>query len=199
MRKFLTGIFMMVMLFSPTLALADGSAVEVPEEIYKWVQSTPRCNYYFNYQVMGYRVKPDNTLDLNTLIVPAICTYDDIQIQDVIQKRRWHMKSTRGYNDLIGRADYFEFDLVNNTVKLTERDDLDHTFTTLDSEYPNESVALSELSIKDVSCVFYRGMLKWAKENNDWMIQRSRGRLSSADENLMPQDMPIYKIPLPGN
>lgn len=195
MKKFL---ILLLLLIFPAVSFA-AREVKVPEEVYKWVQSTPRGNYYFNYQIMGYRIKLDGTLDLNTLLVPTICTYDDVQIQDVIQKRRWNNKSTRGYEILAGRADYLSFDLAKNTVQITRRVDLDNTFTELDSDNSGKPVKLSELSPRDVSCKFYREILIWAKANNDWIIRRSRGKLSARDSKLKPEDFPLYKLPLPGD
>lgn len=197
MRKILIAMLAAALIL-PTSAGLAVRHVEVPETVYKWVQSTARGNYYFNYQIMGYQIRKDGTFDLNILLVPTVCTYDDIQIQDVIQKRRWNNKSTAGYNDLVGRADYLEFNLTNDTVRITKRADLDHTFTELDSDTSGKPVKLSELSSRDVSCKFYREILIWAKANNDWIIERSRGKLSKADAQLSPEDFPIYKIPLPG-
>ncbi len=195
MKKILIALLILLI---PSVTFA-AKEVKVPEEVYKWVESTERGNYYFNYQIMGYRIKSDGTLDLSTLIVPTICTYDDVQIQDVIQKRRWRMKSLKGYEILAGRADYLQFDLRNNTVQITRRVDLDNTFTELDSDTSGKPVKLSEFSGREVACKFYREILIWAKKNNEWMIRRSRGKLSSKDAKLKPEDFPIYKIPLPGD
>lgn len=194
MKKFLIALLLIIF---PAVALA--APVKVPDEVYKWVQSTPRGNYYFNYQVCGYKVKPDGTLDLNTLVVPTICTYDEVQIKDVVQKRRWNNKSTRGYNILAGRADYLQFDLKNNTVQVTRRADIDNTFTELDSDTSGKPVKLSDFTGTEVACKFYREILIWAKQNNDWMIRRSRGKLSAKDSRLKPEDFPLYKLPLPGD
>ena len=193
-RKFLVGILTASAIFFQTPVTFATPHFEIQEEIYKWIQSTPRGNYWFNYQVMGYKVRPDDTLDLNILEVPALITYDNIQIEDVVQKRRWRGKSTIGYNDLIGRADYLEFNLKDETVTVVERTDLDHTFTVLDREYGNEPVKLSELSDRDISCKFYRAILRWAREQNDWIIRRSRGKLSNYDSKLSPQAYPIFKL-----
>lgn len=197
MKKFLVGMVTAAIFFAPSVTFAEDE-IEVPEDIYKWVHSTSRGNYYFNYQQMGYRVKYDGTLDLNTLMVPTICTYDDIQIQDVIQKRRWRKLSTKGYEILAGRADYLRFDLTRGTVQVVRRVDLDSTFTELDSDNSGQPVSLSELSNQDIACKFYRAILKWAKENHDVMVKRSRGKLSIRDSKRKFEDMPLYKIKLPG-
>ena len=197
MKKFLIGILAAAFIFFPSITFA-APKFEINENIYKWIQSTPRGNYWFNYQVCGYKINADDTLDLNILEVPTIITYDNIQIEDVVQKRRWRMQSTRGYNNLIGRADYLIFNLKNQTVQIVRRADLDHTFTELDHEDIKEPVKLSEIAERDISCKFYREILQWVQENNEWIIRRSRGKLNAKDSKLKNSEMPIFKIKLPG-
>ena len=198
MKKFLIGILAAAMMIFQTSVTFAAPEVKVPEEVYKWIQSTPRGNYWFNYQVCGYKINDDDTLDLNILEVPTLITFDNIQIDDVTQKRRWRMQSTRGYNDLIGRADYLIFNFKNGTVQIERRADLDHTFTELDSYSGGEPIKLSEIAERDISCKFYREILKWVRENNDWVIKRSRGKLNSKDSKLKNSEVPIFKIKLPG-
>lgn len=201
-KKFFAGILSAAMIFSASPAFAnyedDGEIIrEVPTDIYMWVQSTPRGNYWFNYKNCGYRVKDDNTLDLNTLMVPTICIYDDIQIQDVLQKRRWRKQSLEGYDRLAGRADYLKFDLVNETVQIVERVDLDDTWAPLDRDISGVPVALKDIPVKDIRYKFYRTILEWAKKNNELIIGRSRGHLSDEDGNLPIDEVPINKITIP--
>lgn len=196
-KKFLTGILTAAIIFSATPTFAT-SHVEVPEDIYKWVQSTPRGNYFFNMQQMNYRVNYDGTINLEMLNVPTICTYDNIQIDDVVQKRRWKMQSLDGYDILAGRADYLTFDLKNETVQIVRRVDIDDTLTELDEDVSGQPIKLSDIAKTDVSCKFYREILKWAREHNDELIKRSKGRLSDADSKLDAKNFPIYKITLPG-
>ena len=105
----------------------EAASIEVPENIFQWVQSTARQNYYFNKEQMCYAVKPNGEIDLGTLIVPTLRTFDDVQKQDVVDKRRWNMQSVKGYDDLVGSAEYLAIDLRNRTVKVTQHDDLDST------------------------------------------------------------------------
>lgn len=197
MKKFLIGILAAMILSTSPVTFAK--EVQVPENIFMWVQSTSRGNYYFNIEQMNYGVKYDGTIDLYTLNVPTICTYDDIQIQDVIQKRRWKNQSLEGYNILAGRADYLTFDLRNGTVQITRRVDLDDTFTELDSDFSGEPVKMSEIPRTSVMCRFYRTILIWARFNTDVLIERSRGKLSRRDAKLNSKDYPINKITLPGD
>ena len=198
MRKFLIGILAAAMIFA-TSSDTFAKEVEVPEDIYMWVQSTSRGNYFFNTEQINYRVKYDGTIDLYTLNVPTICTYDDIQIQDVVQKRRWKNQSLEGYNILAGRADYLTFDFRNQTVQIKRRVDLDNTFTELDSDISGEPIKLSEIPRTSVMCRFYRTILIWARFNSEDLIKRSKGNLDAHDSKLNPKDYPINKITLPGD
>lgn len=197
MRKILIGIVAAMILATSSVTLAK--EVEVPEDIYKWVQSTSRGNYFFNMEQINYLVKYDGTIDLYTLNVPTLCTYDNIQIQDVIQKRRWKNQSLEGYNILAGRADYLTFDFRNQTVQITRRVDLDDTFTELDSDISGEPIKLAEIPRTSVMCRFYRTILIWARFNNEDLIKRSKGKLDTFDSKLNPKDYPINKITLPGD
>ena len=162
-----------------------------------WVQSTPRGNYWFNYKHMGYKIREDGTLDLNTLMVPTVCIYDNIQIDDVKQKRRWRNLSLEGYERLAGRADYLKFDLKNGTVQVVERVDLDDTWAELGSDTSGEPIELTKIPAKDLRYNFYRRILEWARQNNELIIGRSKGVLSEEDGNLPLDEVPINKIFIP--
>ena len=201
-KKFFAGILSAAIIFSAGTVFAayedDGEIItEVPTDTYKWVLSTARGNYWFNHKHMGYRIKPDGTLDLNTLMVPTICLYDNIQIQDVIQKRRWRKLSMDGYSRLAGRADYLKFDLPKGTVQIVERVDLDDTWAPLDKDTSGKPVALKDIPAKDIRYKFYRTILEWARKNNELIIGRSRGKLSDADGDLPINEVPINKIFIP--
>lgn len=201
-KKFFAGILSATIIFSTSISFAayddDGEIIsEVPTDIYKWVLSTPRGNYWFNHKHMGYRVKADGTLDLNTLMVPTVCMYDNIQIQDVIQKRRWRKLSMDGYDRLAGRADYLKFDLPKGTVQIVERVDLDDTWAPLDRDTSGKPVALKDIPAQDIRYKFYRTILEWARKNNELIIGRSRGKLSDEDGDLPIDEVPINKIFIP--
>ena len=198
MKKIFIGLLTAAVIFSTPLDVS-AREVEVPEDIYTWVQSTSRGNYFFNTEQMNYRVKSDGTIDLYTLNVPTLCTYDDIQIQDVIQKRRWKNQSLEGYDILAGRADYLTFDFKNGTVQVTRRVDLDDTLTELDSDITGEPVKLADIPRTSVIGRFYRTILIWARFNGEDLIARSTGKLSAADAKLNSKDYPINKITLPGD
>lgn len=197
MKKFLIAMLAAATFFitpATTFAEEEDEEINVPTTVFTWIQSTPRGNYYFNHQQICYAKNEDGIVDLNILIVPTICTYDNIQIEDVQQKRRMRGQSMKGYDDLIGRADYLRFDLKNNTVQITERVDLDSTFSPLSSDKSGEPVDLSTLPKNGIACKFYRGIIKWAQKHGDLILQHTRGILSDDDEKLGEEDFPIVKF-----
>ncbi|MBQ3450683.1 MAG: hypothetical protein IJG32_00240, partial [Selenomonadaceae bacterium] len=131
------------------------------------------------------------------LMVPTVCIYDNIQIEDVIQKRRWKRLSLKGYDRLAGRADYLKFDLVNVTVQVVERVDLDDTWAALDKDTSGEPIDLKTLPSTDLRYNFYRTILEWARNHNELIIGRSKGRLSEEDGDLPLNEVPINKIFIP--
>ena len=205
-NKFLIGLLTIGLLMSnaPTVdaeeyddEFIEGVVEEVPENIYKWVQSTARANYYFNYRQMSYAVGDDGFIDLDVLLVPALFIYDDVQKDDVISKRKWRSQSREGYDSLVGRADYLRFQLADGTVQVTERNDLDDQWGVLDTDKSGEPIELSGLSKGSVECKFYRAILAYAKQHNDEIIKHSPGKLSPVDSKLSADQMPIMKFDLP--
>ena len=190
MKKFLLGLLAAVMILFPA-QMTFAKEVTVPEDIYKWIDSTPRGNYFFNIQQTNYAVREDGTIDLRTIIAPTICTYDNIQIDDVVQKRRWRGLKTDGYGDLIGRADYLKFDLEVGTVQVVERVDLDSTFSPLSTDTSGKPIALARFSENEIARKVYRAILVWARDNTELMVKRSRGKLSGSDAKLKIENYPI--------
>ena len=201
-KIFLSIIASGLIFMTPQITFADdietiADTRNVPEDIYTWVQSTDRANYYFNHQQINYAVSEEGFIDLNVLIVPTVCMYDEIQIEDVVSKRRWKMQSTKGYDKLVGRADYLKFDLVEGTVQVTERVELDEQWGTLSSDKNGQPVKLSDLKTNSVECKFYRSILIWAKKHNEEIIKHSWGKLTPKDQKLKQKDMPLMKLDLP--
>lgn len=183
--KFIAGA--MLAAFCLTAPIADAAA-RVPENVYEWVQSSARADYYFNKQQMCFAVTEMGYIDLNTLIVPTVKMYDDVLIQDVQDKRRWKMLPLDGYDSLIGAADYLRFDLAKNTVIVTESDYLDSTWSTLDASYPNQPVNINSLPAKSLDKSFYQGILKYAQLHRDEIIQQTHGELSPLDKKKLADE-----------
>ena len=161
------------------------AAEEIPKHIYEWVQSTARQGYYFNKEQIQYAVDAHGYIDLTKIVVPTLRIYDDIQIQDVVSKRRWRMLPLDGYSDLSGAAEYLMIDLSAGVVHITVHEDLDSAWGTLSREENAKEIKLSALSDKDVEKKFFDAIIHYAAANQDALIHRSRGILSDADRRAL--------------
>ena len=146
----------------------------IPETVYQWVQSTSRQNYYFNKQQMYFAADAQGNMNVDVLLVPILKTYDQVQKQDVISKRRWKMLSTDGYDDLVGDAEYLSFNLKDQTVQVTRHEDLDSEWGVLATTNPTAVTKISDLSDKDVDGVFYRAILNYANSHIDEIVERTQ-------------------------
>ena len=153
------------------------AAPAVPEDIYEWVQSSSRANYFFNKQQICYGTDAEGYIDRNTLIVPTLKTYDDVQIQDVLDKRRWKMLPIDGYNRLAGETEYLRINLSNRTVKIDESDDVDDTWSVLSTDHPTEVIEIDKLAERNVDRTFYEGILKYAQKHQEEILAQSKGQI----------------------
>ena len=158
-----------------------GAAEEIPPHVYEWVQSTARQGYYFNKEQIQYAVDTHGHIDLTKIVVPTLRIYDDIQIQDVVSKRRWRMLPLDGYGDLSGAAEYLLIDLRAGVVHITAHEDLDSLWGTISREENMKEIKLAELSDKDVEKKFFDAIINYSIGHQEEMIRRSRGILSDAD------------------
>ena len=163
------------------------AAEEISKYIYEWVQSTARQGYYFNKEQIQYAVDAHGYIDLTKIVVPTLRIYDDIQIQDVVSKRRWWMLPLDGYSDLSGAAEYLMIDLSAGVVHITVHEDLDSGWGTLSREENAKEIKLSALSDKDVEKKFFDAIIHYAAANQDALIHRSRGILSDTDRRALEQ------------
>ena len=147
---------------------------EVPETIYQWVQSSPRMNYFFNKEAMYYAIDGEGQIDQDTLVVPVVKTYDDIQIEDVRTKRSWRMESNDALSDLAGEANYLTFYLDRGVVKVDTVDLLDSQLSTLEHAEPNREVVIENLSRKSLEWNFYRAILDYEKEHREEILARTQ-------------------------
>ena len=161
------------------------AAEEIPKHIYEWVQSTARQGYYFNKEQIQYAVDAHGYIDLTKIVVPTLRIYDNIQIQDVVSKRRWRMLPLDGYSDLSGAAEYLMIDLAAGVVHITVHEDLDSGWGTLSREENAKEITLAALSEKDVEKKFFDAIIHYAAANQDALIHRSRGILSDADRRAL--------------
>ena len=170
-----------VLLMGVRPAAAEG----IPKNIYQWVQSTARQGYYFNKEQIQYAADAHGYIDLTKLVVPTLRSYDNIQIQDVVSKRRWRMLPLDGYGDLTGAAEYLLIDLRAGVVRVTAHEDLDSKWGALSREENAKEFTLSSLSDKDVEKKFFDAIITYAAEHQEELIHRSRGILSDADRKAL--------------
>jgi hypothetical protein len=163
------------------MGVRPAAAEEIPKNIYQWVQSTARQGYYFNKEQIQYAADAHGYIDLTKLVVPTLRIYDNIQIQDVVSKRRWRMLPLSGYGDLTGAAEYLLIDLRAGVVHVTAHEDLDSNWGTLSREENTKEFKLSSLSDKDVEKKFFDAIIAYAAEHQEELIHRSRGILSDTD------------------
>ncbi len=179
MKKLIPLVLALVMMtFSGGLASAQ---VPVPDTIYKWVQSSPRANYYFNMEQLCFAVDEKGFIDQNTLLVAVVKTYDPLQIKDVQDKRQWKMLNMDGYDDLAGAAEYARIDLAKQTVTITEAADLDSTGTALETTYPNRTCDLKTMSDKSLDRIFFGTVIDYVKQHKEEVIQHTKGKVKPED------------------
>ena len=145
------------------------------------MQSTARQGYYFNKEQIQYATDAHGYIDLTKILVPTLRIYDDVQIQDVVSKRRWRMLPLDGYGDLSGAAEYLLIDLRAGVVHITAHEDLDSLWGTISREENMKEIKLAELSDKDVEKKFFDAIINYSIGHQEEMIRRSRGILSDAD------------------
>ena len=163
------------------------AAEAIPKHIYEWVQSTARQGYYFNKEYIQYAADAHGYIDLTKILVPTLRVYDNIQIQDVVSKRRWRMLPLEGYGDLSGAAEYLLIDLRAGTVRVTAHEDLDSAWGKISREENAKEFTLASLSDKDVEKKFFNAIISYAAAHQEELIRRSKGILSDADRKILAE------------
>ena len=174
------------------------AAEAIPKHIYEWVQSTARQGYYFNKEYIQYAADAHGYIDLTKILVPTLRVYDNIQIQDVVSKRRWRMLPLDGYGDLSGAAEYLLIDLRAGTVRVTAHEDLDSEWGTLSREENAKEFSLASLSDKDVEKKFFNAIIAYAAAHQEELIHRSKGILSDADRKQLAQREKSMQVRIKG-
>ena len=163
------------------LTATAGAAPYVSSNIYEWVQSSARANYFFNKRVMHYGLTEDGAIDPNVLIVPTLQTYDDVAIADVVAKRRWRGESLAGYDNLVGEAAYLRIDLAAGTSTLERADDLDNTWSTLTTTFPQRVTIIKELPEKSLERKFLEAVLVYEHGHCMEIAAQTKKVLTAAD------------------
>lgn len=159
------------------------------EEIFQWVQATPRSSYYFNKDAMTYEIGADGDADTNILIVPTVRLFDNMQIQDVIMKRQWRNLSTYRFDELSGVAEYLRINIKDKTVEYTECVYLDQGYNSLYVNYERPTQNMNTMSVKDVDYNFYQAILDYEKEHRKEL-------LTKIIDQVKPEDLKAAGITL---
>ncbi|MBR5909532.1 MAG: hypothetical protein IKZ66_06130 [Schwartzia sp.] len=172
---------------APLLALSiSGTAAaaepKVPETIYQWVQSSERMNYFFNKEEMRYAKDEEGQISSDTLLVPVIKTYDDIQIDDILTKRRWRMESTDELSDLAGEGNFLTFYLDRGVVVVNTVDLLDSKLSALEHSEPEREVVIEDLTEQSREGIFYRAILDYEQEHREEIMTRTEKADSAKQE-----------------
>lgn len=159
------------------------------EEVFQWVQATPRSSYYFNKDAMTYEIGADGYADTNILIVPTVRLFDNMQIQDVIMKRQWRNLSTYRFDELSGVAEYLRINIKDKTVEYTECVYLDQGYNSLYVNYERPTQNMNTMSVKDVDYNFYQAILDYEKEHRKEL-------LTKIIDQVKPEDLKAAGITL---
>ena len=169
------------------------AAPEVPENIFRWVQSSSRTNYYFNRQQICFDVHEDGTIDTDNLIVPVLKTFDDVMINDVVSKRRWNGKNLQGFDDFVGVSEYLTINLPAKKVSVNEVNYLDSTWTTLAVERSEAEISLGDLSEKSLDARFYDRIIDFALRNQLVLADRTQGDLEAPVREKLADAQEAYR------
>lgn len=159
------------------------------EEVFQWVQATPRSSYYFNKDAMTYEIGADGDADTNILIVPTVRLFDNMQIQDVIMKRQWRNLSTYRFDELSGVAEYLRINIKDKTVEYTDCVYLDQGYNSLYVNYERPTQNMNTMSVKDVDYNFYQAILDYEKEHRKEL-------LTKIIDQVKPEDLKAAGITL---
>lgn len=159
------------------------------EEVFQWVQATPRSSYYFNKDAMTYEIGADGYADTNILIVPTVRLFDNMQIQDVIMKRQWRNLSTYRFDELSGVAEYLRINIKDKTVEYTECVYLDQGYNSLYVNYERPTQNMNTMSVKDVDYNFYQAILDYEQEHRKEL-------LTKIIDQVKPEDLKAAGITL---
>lgn len=161
---------------------------KVPEDIYQWVQSSERINYFFNKQELSYGVDAKGHVDLDTLLVPVLKTYDHVQIEDVRMKRAWRMEDTDTLTNLAGEANYLTIHLSRGVVTVNAVDLIDSHFWAVEHAEPKKDVVIADLTEKSRDGIFYRAILAYEKDHRREILSHTKGTLTEEEQEQFEKE-----------
>ena len=191
----------LLVIFSILICSLGGSMVsaaspeleEIPAEVFEWVQSSSRMDYYFNRQQIHFGGNARGEVDTNIIIAPVLKVYDELMVNDVISKRRWNGKSVEGFNQLAGVAEYLKFDIKAKTVKVQNTDYLDYTFTVIEQDPAEQEIKLEELSHQSFAYKFYAAILDYGMSHQVDLAKRVNSKLDANSIAKLEKAQTEYK------
>ncbi|WP_196593012.1 hypothetical protein [Pectinatus sottacetonis] len=163
------------------MARAFAAAETVPTDIYEWVQASPRISYYFNKKEMKYVVGDDGIVNTDILEVPVLEQYDWIEIQDVIQKRRWNNEDVSTLGGIWGAEAILHIDTKKRTVAYLQQSYLDANWNSILDITSNRVDNIDKMSDKNLDRNFYQAIIDYAEKNKQELIKRQQGKISPAN------------------
>lgn len=161
---------------------------KVPMDIYEWIQASPRTSYYFNKKYICYQTNSDGTVDVNLLRIPILRTYDNVQVADIIAKRRWHQQEWKNLDGLLAaEANNVTIDCEKRTVTIRDSILLTHTFGHLFNEPSGRVIELDSLSEQSLERRFFESILQYAYDNPDKLIANTKGFLTKGDQKKLAE------------
>ena len=167
---------------------ADAASIVVPDTIYGWVQSSSRMNYFFNKQEIKYGTDMLGRIDLHVLKVPVIKTYDAVQIEDVLEKRKWNHEDVDGYGDLAGEAGYLTIALTQKSVTVDQVALIDSQLWTPDSTKPAETMDITKMAPKNKETIFYNAILDYEAKHRFEIAAQTKGELKESDAKMLEKE-----------
>lgn len=161
---------------------------QVPETIYEWVQSSARMNYFFNKEQIHYGVDETGHIDIDLLIVPTLKTYDTVQIDDVMEKRRWRDLPTEGFEGLAGEAAYIRINLKTQEVLTEKVHLLDFQLSPLEETTSTDVLKIAELAPKNLNRIFIEAIIDYAEKHQEELIARTKGELTEHDRKRLEKE-----------
>lgn len=163
--------------------------LKVSEDIYYWLQSTDRMNYYVDRNKIAYAVDKEGQVDFYTLLVPVLKSYDGVQVKDVIERRRWNNVTTEGFENLAGEKNLLEINLLEKTVTLKKLTYINFSQGVIEETEPNLSVEITKLADKHVERRFFDNVITFENSNPELVIKNTKGnKLSEEDKKQLLKD-----------
>jgi len=173
MRKIFLAWFIAMVSIGAVVPQIAFAQLTVSDSSYQWVQSSARINYYFNTSEIRFFVDDTGRIDRNILLVKTVKSFDWLQIQDVVEKRKWKGLDSTGYENLAGVVEDLIIDVQHQTVFVKTYTELDTDWNTLESSSPNRLCDLTKLSIKSFDHIFYGEIIKYAALHQAELQDRS--------------------------